>query len=28
VLRFGNAQGEGLDTQEVVICKMDVHKLR
>jgi hypothetical protein len=27
VQRFGNAQGEGLDTQEVVICKMEVHRL-
>jgi hypothetical protein len=27
VQRFGNSQGENLDTQEVVICKMDVHRV-
>jgi hypothetical protein len=27
IQRFGNAQGENLETQEVVICKMEVHRL-
>jgi hypothetical protein len=28
ILRIGNAQGENLETQEVVICKMELHSLR
>ena len=27
IQRIGNAQGENLDTQEVVICKMEIHQL-